>query len=494
MKNLRSVVQNFGKILCVFGVLWALCGLSFSQEQPPAPTAPTAIHVPAVQQTVLPNKLTVAVVTRKNVPLVTVQLLVKSGANAEGAANAGLADMTATLLTKGTKTRSATEIAEEMEFLGGGISAGAGWNSSQVYVNAMSDKTDQAMAIMSDVILNPAFDQKEIDLLKSQYLDGLSFSLKQPGFLATYAASKYSFEEHPAGGTVDSINRITQQQINDFHNKRFIPENCVLIFTGDITSIQAFALAKKFFSSWKNPPPENPHYMISSEKEIASNAKTVNRILVIDLPNSGQASVNYAKNLKFIRREEKGKYFPATVLNSLLGGGYSSRLNQEIRIKRGLSYGAGSSFVWRDWKTNFSTRTQTKNESAAEVAELVVKEIERLSAEGIPDSELTPRKSVLTGGFGRGLETTAGLADQVANLYTFDLPLTELNSYTPGVNGVTAAQIKGFASANFKGGDMIIVGDAKMFMDDLKKRFPGMSITVIKADELDLTSDTLIKK
>jgi zinc protease len=483
--------SNFKIVSLVFLLFSAFLVSTNAQEKPPAPGALRSVKIPAVQEKVLPNKLKVAVVARKNVPLVTVQLLIKSGANFEDTTSAGLADMTASLLTKGTKTRSATEIAEQMEFLGGSISAGAGWNASQVYVTSMSNKLDQAMAIMSDVALNPAFDQKEIDLLKSQTLDGLSYNLKQPGFLASYVASKYTYGEHPAGGTVDSINSITRQQIADFHKNEYYPENAVLIFTGDITAVQANALAQKYFGKWKDNTQHPPRTAFSQQNKVST--AVIGRILVIDLPNSGQASVNYAKNLNNAHRGDKGVYFPATVLNSVLGGGYSSRLNQEIRIKRGLSYGAGSSFAWRDFKSNFSTRAQTKNESAAEVASLVVIELDRLVAGMAPSEELTSRKAVLTGGFGRGLETTAGLAGQIADLYSFGLQATELNSYMASVNSVTDMQIMNFASANLKGGDMIIVGDAKIFMDDLKKRFPKTDINVIKADELDLTKDSLHK-
>ncbi len=492
---MRNSILKTASIISVFFLLnfVFLIGTD-AQEKPPAPSAPSVVKIPAVQQRILPNKLKVAVVQRKNVPLVTVQLLIKNGANEEQIA--GLADMTASLLTKGTKTRTATQIAEEMEFLGGGISAGAGWNASQVVVNIMPDKLDQAMAIMSDVVLNPAFAQSEIDLLKSQTLDGLSYNLKQPGFLATYVASKYSFDEHPAGGTVESINKLKREDIDNFYKVGYQPQDAVLIFSGDITAPKAFLLAQKFFGKWKSSPVmqtlnETP-YTLGNEPAASKNA-LVKRILVIDLPNSGQASVNYAKKLDDVGRVSKTGYFPATVLNSILGGGYSSRLNQEIRIKRGLSYGAGSSFGWRWEESNFSTRTQTKNESAAEVAELVAKEIQRLGDSEIPSSELIPRKAVLTGTFGRGLETTGGLAGQIGDLYSFGLPVTQLNTYMASVNKVTNAEIMRFASANLKGGDMIIVGDAKVFMDDLKKRFPGMSITVIKADELDIGKDNLRK-
>ena len=222
---------------------------------------------------------------------------------------------------------------------------------------------------------------------------------------------------------------------------------------------------------------------------------------MIDLPKSGQTAVTYA------RKVDKGRtdcsisipckvipeYFPAVVLNSVLGGGYSSRLNYEIRIKRGLSYGAGSSFGWRWIDSNFNTRTQTKNDSAAEVAELVLDELKKLASTNIANDELVPRKSVLTGGFGRNLETTGGLANALGDLYAFDIPTSELNKYVSSVNAVTDAQIKEFAAQNLLGGDIIIVGDYSIFKDDLAKRFPGMKVDVIKADDLDLSKDNLRK-
>ncbi len=477
------------RILAAFCILHSvfLNGVS-GQENPPAPSAPKTISVPAVKEKKLPNNLTLAVVERRTVPLVTVNLLVKSGAESEGNDRAGLANLTASLLTKGTKTRTATKIAEQIEFLGGSINSGAGWNNSVISINITSDKLEQAMAIMSDVVLNPNFDQKEIDLLKSQTLDGLTYNLKQPSFLANYVASAYSYSEHPASGTPASIGAISRSDIVAFHQDNFEPQNSVLIFAGDITASKADALATQFFGSWKN------HSRKPIVEKIYNSPKTLpKRILVVDLPNSGQAAVNYTKNLSGVPRTKLNSFFPATVLNSLLGGGYSSRLNQEIRIKRGLSYGAGSSFAWREGYSNFGTRTQTKNESAAEVAELVLAEVNKLAEGSIAESELTPRKSVLTGGFGRNLETTQGLAAAVADLYSFGLPASELNSYMTNVQTVSDKQIMEFASANLQGGDIVIVGDYSKFKDDLAKRFPNVKIELIKASELDLSKENLQK-
>ncbi len=475
-----------------------------AQEQPPKPSAPRSAKIPAVVEKKLTNGLTVATVERKNVPLVTIEILVKSGAKSEMMDKAGLANLTASMLTKGTKTRTASQIAEQIEFLGGSISAAAGWNNSVVQINVMSDKLDQAMAILSDVVLNPSFKQEELDLLKTQSLDGLTYNLKQPGFLANYVASKYSFGEHPAGGTPDSLNKITAADIANFKTENYTPYNSVLIFTGDINAVRANALAQKFFAKWKVPSTKSKILIGGStvKPENKSESQLVKRFLVVDLPNSGQASVNYSKNI------DKGRvgicsepqkcdtneiYFPASALNSVLGGGYSSRLNQEIRIKRGLSYGAGSNFGWRSGKTNFSTATQTKNESAAEVVELVLAEIEKLTNDSVSEAELNPRKLVLTGDFGRDLETTGGLADKVGELYGFYLSTKELNSFIPNVQSTSSAQIKAFAQNYLKGGNIIIVGDYSVFKADLAKRFPNMKIEVIKAEDLDLSTDNLQK-
>ncbi len=502
MVNLKPFII-FLLILCAFVMN------TLAQETPPAPGAPKSGSVPAVREKKLGNGLTIAVVERKGVPLVTIQLLVKAGASAEDGSKAGLADLTASMLTKGTKTKTATQIAEEIEFLGGSINSGAGWNSSFVSVTVTSDKVDQAMAILADVVLNPKFDQKELDLLKSQTLDGLTYNLKQPSFLANYVASKYSFNEHPAGGTDTSIGAISRSDVAAFHKANYLAKNSVLIFTGDVSKSQAVGDASRLFGLWKKIK-ETPFTIVgtvggngSSEKASEKLTSFAKRILVVDFPKSGQAAVNYAKKTPFGRVdgcnvvtymcEPSDSYYTASVLNSVLGGGYSSRLNYEIRIKRGLSYGAGSSFAWRIGPSNFSTRTQTKNESAAEVGELVIAELTRLIQDSIPESELIPRKSVLTGGFGRSLETTTGLANAIGDLFSFSIPAEEINSYVSKTNSVKDMSIRNFGWMNLEGGDIIIVGDYSIFKDDLAKRFPNMKIDVIEAADLDLSKDNLRK-
>src|SRR5205823_3357814 len=167
-------------------------------------------------------------------------------------------------------------------------------------------------------------------------------------------------------------------------------------------------------------------------------ASTPHRVVVIDMPEAGQAAVLVAR--PGLRRLDPA-YSISQVTNSILGGGYSSRLNEEIRIKRGLSYGAGSSFDLRRDVGPFTATAQTKNESAGEVAGLIVDEMNKLGTTAVADDELGPRKAVLIGGFGRGLEPNAGIVGRIGTLALYGLSLDEINRYISGVQNVTAADV-----------------------------------------------------
>lgn len=461
------------------------------QEPTPGPQRP--FLVPKVQEKVFSNGLRLVVVERKNSPLVTVRLSFSAGAEHESLEQAGLADLTVSMLSKGTKTRTAPQISSGIEFLGGSLDSGASWVSADVTLGVPSYNLVKAFEIYGDVLNNPNFDPKELDLLKSQALDGLSSNLRQPSYLGNFAASVYSFDEHPVSGTPRSIGAIVADDLRKFRLEYLRPNRATIVFVGDVTFERARALTELYFGKWvrgEEAVPKSP-----SPVEATKDVTVVRRILVIDMPNTGQASVSFVKRIgdgrtnhpsSDARGETESLYYPAQVLNAVLGGGYSSRLNQEIRIKRGLSYGASSSFAWRVNSTNFSARAQTKNESAAEVAELTVAEVKRLLVSDVGDSELKARKSVLTGSFGEALETNSGVASQLSSLYALGLDFSDMNGYVNGIGGVGAAPIRKYANRALPGGDLIIVGDYTVFGADLAKRFPGVQVKVVKATEVDL--------
>ncbi len=380
-------------------------GAATPQETPPPPAAPRSVNVPKPVERTLANGLRVIVIENHATPLVGAQLMVKNGGEVDPPALSGLADMTAELLTKGTKTRTAPQIAQEIEALGGVINSAAGWDASRANVNVIASKTEPAMAILADVVRNPVFKEEEIDRLRQQYLDSLNIGMNSPGTLASWVASRVVFGGspygHPVSGTPESIAAIQRVNITDLHGLYYRPDNAILVIGGDIKAADAFKLAEKLFGDWVKPSKALP--VALSQSDAAAPAKQ--RVVVVDMPGAGQAAVVFAR--RGITRTDP-EFYSGLVANSVLSG-YSGRLNQEIRIKRGLSYGARSSLDTRRDVGPFVASAQTKNQSGAEVASLLVGELSRLSSEAVTEAELTPRKAVVIGGFGRSLETTEGL-------------------------------------------------------------------------------------
>ena len=458
------------------------------ETTPPPPAAPRQVQIPKPVEKTLSNGLRVIVVQKKGVPLVAARLLIKNGGEADPANLPGLADTTASLLTKGTATKSAEQIARGIEALGATLDTGAGWDSSSADVSVMSSKLPQALGFLADVIRHPTFKQDEIDRLRQQNVDALSVAMKQPGRLASFVASHVIFGSgaygHNLGGTPESLTRIKRDDIVAFHRNYYRPDNAILILGGDITPAKAFATAQELFGGWK--PAANSHPApLATTKEFPAP-----HVVVVDMPAAGQAAVVVAR--PGLRRADSA-YHLSLVANSIVGGGYSSRLNQEIRIKRGLSYGAGSSFDLRRDVGPFTATVQTKNESAGEVAGLVVDELNKLGTTPVEDAELGPRKAVLIGGFGRQLETNAGIVGRIGTLALYGLSLDEINRYISGVQDVTAADVQKFAAAHLGGNDasIVIVGDAKKFLPALQQRFKN--VEVIPIDQLDVNSPTLRK-
>jgi zinc protease len=460
------------------------------QATPPPPAAPRSGAFPKPAEQTLPNGLRVIVIERHESPLVSAQLLVKNGGEADPAELAGLADMTASLLTKGTQSRDATKIAQEIESLGGALDSGARWDSSYAQVGVMSTKIPQAMEILADVVRRPTFKSDEVERLRQQYLDNLTLALGDPGSIARFVAARVVFGDspygHPISGTTESLTRITAADIAKMHSRYYRPDNALLVIGGDIAPKDGFALATKYFGDWSKPTTPLPSL------SAATNTATpkAGRVVVIDKPDAGQAAVYLART--GINRRDPD-YFRGIVTNSVLSG-YSGRLNQEIRIKRGLSYGAGSQLETRRDVGPFVASAQTKNESGAQVADLLLGEIGRLSSAPPADVELTPRKAVLIGNFSRNLETVNGLVGQVASLALHGLSLDEINGYINSVQAISTADVQKFAGTRLdaKTSNIIIVGNAKLFLPELQKKYPN--VEVIPMSDLDLNTALLRKK
>jgi zinc protease len=395
-----------------------------------------------------------------------------------------VAGLTADLVTKGTATRNATQIAREVESLGASLSASAGVDSSTVSLVTRSDRADEAFAVFADVARNPAFAEEELERQRQQALDGLAVALRQPGSVARFAMTRAIFGAAPYGGVASpsSLAAVTRAEVAGFHGAHWRPDNAVLVVAGDISADQGFALAERFFGDWPRPsaaPPPEPD---------AAQAATGVRSIVIDLPDSGQAAV--ALGLRGLARTD-ADYFPALVANSVLGGGYSARLNFEIRIKRGLSYGAGSSLDARMAPGPIIASAQTRNDAAAQVVGLVQTEFTRLGAAPVGGAELSARKAALVGAFGRNVETNAGVAGQLSGLALYGLPLDRLQTYVADIEAVTPAAVRAAGARYFDPtrADLVVVGDADAFYDALRRTRPRLER--IKIDQLNLDGPEL---
>ena len=466
-------------------LLLTVAAFCAQQVTPPPPAAPRDPKLPQPVEKVLANGLRVIVVPKHDIPLVAARLMVKAGGAADPNGKAGLAELTATVLTKGTKTKSAEQIARGVEALGATLEASAGWDSSTIDLSVMSSNLPKAMESVADVARNATFAKEEFERERDQTIDGLQVDLTQPRVLAGAVTSRLIFGEAPYGhtlnGTPATIGKIKREDLVQFHRRYYVPQNAVLVLAGDIEAEAAFELAQRTFGSWKGGATGSAATSQSSEaRRAARRGRSTCR-----MPDRLRSSWG----ARAFARADAG-YMQALVSNSILGGGYSSRLNQEIRIKRGLSYGAGSSFDPRVDVGPFTARTDTKNESAAEVATILVAEMGRLAAADVPDTELTPRKAALIGEFAQSLETTSGIVDAISALALYGLPLTDINRYISGVQAVTPNEVRKFAGSNLAGpANVVIVGDSKQFLDPLKKQFG--EVEVIAAGDLDLNSPTL---
>lgn len=450
----------------------------------PAPGAPVSPTIPTASESKLANGMRLIVVEKRDLPIVTATVVAPAGGTRDPAGKAGTASLAAALLTKGTTTRSAAQIAQQIESLGGSIGAGADWDAAFATVTVKADQVEPALTVLADVARNPAFAQEELDRARKQTVDGVTVQLKDPAALAGIAASRAVFGNRAYGnllsGTPTSLARITRDDIASAYARAWSPDQSALVVVGDISAKDATALAQKLFGDWK---PGNVTYIAAPVT-----AAPKPRVIVVDLPEAGQAGVVVAR--PGIARTDKD-FYAAQVANATLGVGFTSRLNREIRIKRGLAYGAGSSVDARRQPGIVSASTQTKNPSAPEVVKLIAEEMARMGAAPVPAAELDSRKAVLIGGFGRRIERTDGIAGALADYVADGVPLGTLQSYIPSIQGVDPAAVQAAAKRVLDpaSASIVVVGDAKTFVDELRKTYPQLE--VIPATALNLDSATL---
>ncbi len=449
--------------------------------QPGPEVSPATPHIADFR---LDNGLRVLVARNNQLPLVSARLTFKAGSAYDPQGKAGVASMTADMLTQGTTRLSAPQIATQIEQLGANIGAGAGRDQFNVYASSPANVFDQTMALLSQIVRQPAFAAEELERQRLQTLDSLRVALSQPGALSSMATTRINFGDTAYGRltTERSVTALSAKDLSDFHATYIRPDQAILTFSGDISPEQARELAQKAFGDWRATTPP------SAAAPSVPAQTAAPRVVVVNLPGAGQAAVTVSS--RSIARTDEA-YVPLTLGNTLLGGSYTSRLNQEIRINRGLSYGARSGVGAMAQSGLFSASTQTKNETADEVVELLLAEIGKMAATAPAETELGPRRAIMIGGFGRSLESVGGLGALVAELAAYDLPLEELARYADRVKAVTPEQVRAAFADKLPAdrANVVVAGDASLFIDDLRAKYPN--VEVIDASAINFDSDTL---
>jgi zinc protease len=460
-------------------------------DKPPSPGAPHRAELPTPVERTFPNGLRAIVFQQQSgpkafgVPIVAAQLIVGGGASAEGEAEAGLAQLTATLLTAGTSARGAVELAQTIDGLGARLDASSGYDATVVSVSALTSVFPTALALMDEVARTPAFAADEVERVRTKAIGDLALTYSNPSALARLIAQRTAFGTapygHPISGTAETLASLDRTHVAAFHARYFRPDNATLILGGDIAPEAAFALIEREFGDWRAPagaPAAASPFELPAPRA---------RVVILDKPDAGRTAIAIGR-VGIVRRAPE--YVAGVVATAVLSG-YSGRLNQEVRVKRGLSYGAGAQLMARRSPGMFLASTLVDHTRVAEATEVILATLAGLAAEAPAESELVTRKATVTGSFSRSIETIDGIAGVLGELALYGVPLDDLGAYVPRVEAVTPADVRDFVAA-YAARDpfVVLVGDAQRFSAAIGAAHGD--VTIVPAAQLDLNHATLV--
>jgi zinc protease len=384
----------------------------------------------------LPNGLVWLHSQQSGLPLVTLQLLVKAGVLQEPPAKAGLANLTAQLLLSGTKKRSAAQVAQELDFLGARLKAAGGDDFATVSLTVLKKDLAQGLELMKDVLLNPAFALDEVKRTVAQLQASLAADEDEPGVVAGRAFARELFGPFPYGrpvkGTSEGLRAITPQDIKEFHQRFYRPNNAILSVAGDLSLDEAQGWVTQIFGSWPQEPVPAPKLPPIPALE-KSKATVINKDI-------SQANIVLG-NLGLARSNPD--FYGVQVMNYIFGGGgFSSRLMDNIREKRGLAYHVRSDFSPGLEPGPFSVSLETKNASAREALEQVLSEMAHIRNELVTAQELQDAKSYLIGSFPRKMDSLDRRAGLMAYVEFYGLGLDYPWRYPDLIQGLTPADIQ----------------------------------------------------
>jgi zinc protease len=437
-------------------------GLVTRTEAPqPLPVGQT--QLPPFEQFSLNNGLHVIFVEQHEVPKLQLKL-VMGGANAAAPRDKqGVADFVADLLTKGTATRSADEIAQAIEGAGGSVSASAGLEWISLSANAPVDAADLAFDLVSDMARYATFPEKEFEVNKTQTLTFLEQDAVNPTSMANRQFGRIAYGDHPYGfPTVpDTVKNLTREDVAQFHQAFFKPNNGLLVVVGDTTLEAIQAQAERVFGDWAKG--EVPDFL----KYPQAQTQDTSVIYLVDRAESEQATIQVG-NLGINARNPDR--YALEVVNAVLGGGSSSRLYTNLREAKGYTYGIYSRFGRPNDTSTFRVVGDVNQDHAADAVQEILKELQRIRAEPISPPELADAKGQLIGGFALALESPGDFADALATRYLTGVPIDELNDYLQKIEQITADQAQA-AAAKYIDSDqpiIVVVGNAQVVKPQLE--------------------------
>jgi zinc protease len=446
----------------------------------PKPQADPTLKLPVIQRRKLSNGLEVLIVEQHELPVVNMNLVIKSGAASDPANMPGLASLTADLWDEGTKTHNALEMSDALAAIGSRLNTNAGWDSSSANLLTLTRHLDRALELYADTITNAAFDATEFKRLQGRRLIGLQQQRDNANAIASqvYASLLYGHDHpygHPLGGNEASLNTITAADARRFYETYYRPNNATLIVAGDVTPTTVVAKLEKAFAGWKRgdvPAPANV-----SRPPARDNAS----IYIVDKPGAAQSVIQIGQ--VGVERAN-ADYFPLLVMNSMLGGAFVSRINLNLREDKGYTYGARSSFDYRRGPGPFTASagvfTKVTKESVAEF----IKELRGIRGDRpVTEKELSYFKQSLIRSYPRGFETPEQIANRLTDVVLYGLPDDYFNNYAAHVQAVALADVTRAANRYLDPSRMaiLVVGDRKVIEPGLRS-LTDVSTNVVVLD------------
>lgn len=469
---------------CLLIVAWLVAAPLLAQPPdratpPPVGPAP-AVRLPAVQKRTLSNGIPVWSVTLEKVPVVQVSLLVFAGANADPASKFGVSSMTAAMLDEGAGSRSALEVADAVDYLGATLTTASGYDASAVRLWVPVARLQEALPVMADVALRPTFPANELERLRKERLTSMAEMRDDARSVAALAFPRLVFgPQHrygiPAFGTPATVQAFTVDDLKAYYQANYRPGNVALIVVGAVGADTAMPLLETAFGGWKADGAPAAAAAVP-----AAQPARARQVYIIDKPGAPQSQIVIG-GVGVARSTPD--YFPIEVMNTLLGGSFTSRLNQNLRETHGYTYGASSSFSMRLAPGPFAASAGVQTEVTADALKEFFAELNGIR-KPVPADEVTRAKNYVSLGFPSQFETSGQISAQLEELLTYKLPEDYHARYVPSVQAVTAQQVQDAAQRHILPDRfaVVIVGDRKAIEAPVRALKLG-PVQVLSVDE-----------